>query len=117
MRTNASMTLYHKRYNKETRIDEWDKYVIENVMWQGGKGASINKGYEKANDINIWIPYYKNDELDKIPFAVGDIIVKGTHEKTIIKQSDLDVDNYNITTIINNNYGSYDIQHISLGAK
>ena len=55
MITNSSMTLYHKRFNSKTRLDEWVRYPIENVMWQGGKGASINKGYEKANDINVYI--------------------------------------------------------------
>lgn len=115
--TNSSMTLYHKRLNKQTRIDEWDIYQIQNVMWQGGKGASINKGYEKANDISIWIPYNENEKLDTIPFSIGDIIVKGIIEDKITKQSDLKIDNYNITTLIDNNYGSYDMQHIFLGAK
>ncbi len=117
MKTNSSITLYHKRLNEETRIDEWDRYQIDNVMWQGGKGASINKGYEKANDISIWIPYNQNQDLDSIPFAIGDIIVKGIIEDKITKQSDLMMDNYNITTYIDNDYGSYDMQHIYLGAK
>lgn len=117
METNSSITLYHKRLNEQTRIDEWDRYPIDNVMWQGGKGASINKGYEKANDISIWIPYNQNQDLESIPFAIGDIIVKDIVKDKITKQSDLKVDNYNITTRINNDYGSYDMQHIYLGAK
>lgn len=117
METNSSITLYHKRLNEQTRIDEWDRYPIDNVMWQGGKGASINKGYEKANDISIWIPYNQNQDLESIPFAIGDIIVKDIVKDKITKQSDLKVDNYNITTHINNDYGSYDMQHIYLGAK
>lgn len=117
METNTGITLYHKRYNTKTRIDEWDRYPIENVMWQGGKGASINKGYEKANDISIWIPYEQNEELETIPFTIGDIVVKGIIEDEITKQSDLKIDNYNITTYINNDYGSFDMQHIYLGAK
>lgn len=115
MITNSSMTLYHKRFNSKTRLDEWDRYPIENVMWQGGKGASINKGYEKANDITIYIPYNANRELSQVPFSIGDIIVKGNIEDEITKQSDLKVDNYNITTLINNDYGSDDMQHIQLG--
>ncbi len=114
------MTLYHKRLNKKTKIDEWDKYLIPNVMWQGGKGASVNKGYEKANDISIWIPYSQNENLETIPFTIGDIVVKGTIENKITKQkdlSDLKIDNYNITTFINNDYGSFDMQHIFIGSK
>lgn len=117
MITNSSMTLYHKRFNSKTRLDEWDRYPIENVMWQGGKGASINKGYEKANDITVYIPYNANSELSKTPFSIGDIIVKGNIEDEITKQKDLRVDNYNITSLIKNDYGSDDMQHIQLGAK
>ena len=98
MKTNSSMTLYHKDYNKKTRLDEWIRYPIENVMWQGGEGASINKGYDKANDITVFIPYNKNKELENVPFSIGDIIVKGNIEDKIAKQSDLKVNNYNITT-------------------
>ena len=117
MTTNSSMTLYHKRFNSNTRLDEWDRYPIENVMWQGSKGASINKGYEKANDISIYIPYDTNMGLEKVSFSIGDIIVKGNVEDNIAKQSDLKVDNYNIITLINNDYGSDDMKHIYLGAK
>ena len=116
MTTNTSVTLFHKVYNKEKHLDEWKKYLIDNVMWQGGKGASINKGYEKANDISIWIPYYKNENLKNIPFSIGDIVVKGKIKEEISKESDLN-DPYNITTLINNDYGSYNMQHIFIGAK
>ena len=117
MTTNTSMTLYHKVYDKATRLDKWKRYLIENVMWQGGKGASINKGYEKANDISIWIPYNGNEELETVPFSIGDIVVKGNVDIEITKQSDLDMDNFCITTIIDNEYGMYNMQHIQLGAK
>lgn len=117
MQTNSSMTLYHKNYNKKKRLDEWIKYPIENVMWQGGEGASINKGYDKANDITIFIPYDKNEGLEKVPFSIEDIIVKGNIEDKISKQSDLKVNNYNITTAINNNDYSNNMKHWYIGAK
>ena len=117
MKTNTAITLYHKRYNSTTRLDEWDRYLIENVMWQGGKGAGINKGYEKANDISIWIPYSKNNKLNNIPISIGDIVVKGNIKDKIAKQSDIPVDNYNITTMVDNNYGSANMQHVFIGAK
>ena len=117
MKTNSSMTLYHKDYNKKTRLDEWIKYPIENVMWQGGEGASINKGYDKANDITVFIPYNKNKELENVPFSIGDIIVKGNIEDNIAKQSDLKVNNYNITTAINNIDYDDNMKHWYIGAK
>ena len=117
MTTNSCMTLYHKRFNPEKRLDEWDRYPIENVMWQGGKGASINKGYDKANDIKVFIPYDTNKGLEKVPFSIGDIIVKGNVEDKIAKQSDLKVENYNITTAINNVAYADKMKHWYLGAK
>lgn len=117
METNSSMTLYHKDYNKKTRLDEWIRYPIENVMWQGGKGASINKGYDKANDITVFIPYNKNKELENVPFSIGDIIVKEIIEDNITKQSDLKVNNYNITTAINNIDYDDNMKHWYIGAK
>ena len=111
------MTLYHKVYDKAARLDKWERYPIKNVMWQGGKGASLNKGYEKANDINIWIPYDSNEGLEKVPFSIGDIVVKGSIDEAITMQSDLKVDNFNITTFIDNTYGSDSLEHIQIGAK
>lgn len=111
------MTLYHKRYNPNKGLDEYDRYTIDYVNWQGGKGASVDKGYEKANDIKVWIPYQENENLSEIPFVIGDIIVEGSIKDKITKQSDLKVDNFNITTLIKNKYGSSNMQHIYIGAK
>lgn len=117
MTTNASMTLYHKRYDENKGYDVWDRYQIENVMWQGGKGASVDKGYDKANDIKVWIPYNGNENLENITFSIGDIIVKDIINDKISKQSDIKEDSFNITTAVNNNYGDYDMKHWYLGAK
>lgn len=117
MKTNTDVTLYHKKYNEETRMDYWEKQYIESAMWQGGIGASVNKGYIESNDISIYIPYSKNKELKNIQFAIGDIVVKGKIEMDINKQSDLDIESFNITTIIDNNYSSKAMQHIFIGAK
>ena len=117
MITNSSMTLYHKRFNPKKRLDEWDRYPIENVMWQGGEGASINKGYDKANDITVFIPYDKNKGLEKVPFSIGDIIIKGDIEDSISKQSDLKVNSYNITTAISNIDYDDNMKHWYIGAK
>ena len=111
------MTLYHKVYDKSTRLDKWERYPIKKVMWQGGKGASINKGYEQANDISVFIPYDSNEGLEMVPFSIGDIIVKGNIKTEIKKQSDLSVDSFNITTLIYNDYGSDSMKHVQIGAK
>ena len=112
---NASLTHYHKTLDEATRLEKWIRYNYENVWWFGGKGSSINKGYENANDVNVRIPYDKND-IDISNLAIGDIIVKGTIDTDITTQQDLNnYEVYNITSINDNNFGIN--KHIHLGGK
>ena len=112
---NASLTHYHKTIDNKTRLEKWIRYNYENVWWFGGKGSSINKGYENANDVNVRIPYDKND-IDISNLAIGDIIVKGTLNTDITTQQDLKkYEVYNITSINDNNFGID--KHIHLGGK
>lgn len=115
MITNASLTHYHKTIDNETRLEKWIRYNYDNVWWFGGKGSSINKGYENANDVDVRIPYNKND-IDISNLAIGDIIIKGTLDTDITTQQDLkNYEVYNITSINDNNFGIN--QHIHLGGK
>ena len=112
---NASLTHYHKTLDEATRLEKWIRYNYDNVWWFGGKGSSINKGYENANDVNVRIPYDKND-IDINNLAIGDIIVKGTLNTDITTQQDLKkYEVYNITSINDNNFGIN--KHIHLGGK
>ena len=112
---NASLTHYHKTLDEATRLEKWIRYNYENVWWFGGKGSSINKGYENANDVNVRIPYDKND-IDISNLAIGDIIIKGTLNTDITTQQDLkNYEVYNITSINDNNFGIN--KHIHLGGK
>lgn len=111
MPTNTDITLYQN--NKGA----FEKKYIEFVMWQGGDGYSISKGYENANNIDIWVPINKND-LSGIVFKAGDIVVKGNVDLKITTEYDLkNYKTYKITEIVENKYGSVDMQHIFIGAK
>lgn len=115
MTTNASLTHYHKTIDNETRLEKWIRYNYANVWWFGGKGSSINKGYENANDVDVRIPYDKNN-IDISNLAIGDIIIKGTLDTDITTQQDLkNYEVYNITSINDNNFGGS--PHIHLGGK
>ena len=115
MITNASLTHYHKTIDNETRLEKWIRYNYKNVWWFGGKGSSINKGYENANDVDVRIPYDKNN-IDISNLAIGDIIIKGTLATDITTQQDLkNYEVYNITSINDNNFGIN--PHIHLGGK
>lgn len=114
MITNSSLTIYHKDgLDVSTNLEKWTRYNYDKVWYFGGKGASINKGYDNANDVEIRIPY---GNLDITKFALGDIIVKGTLDFDINTQKDLkNYDIYNITSIKNNTFGNN--PHIHIGGK
>ena len=113
MLTNSSVTIYHKGFNPETRLETWERHNYENAWVFGGKGSSINKGYNDANDIEIRLPY---GELDINNFSIGDIIVQGTLTDDIDTQQDLkNYEVYNITSITNNTFGNN--PHIHIGGK
>lgn len=116
MITNSSLTIYHKGLNTQTKLETWTRYNYDNVWFFGGKGASISKGYDNANDVEIRIPYDKNEDLDITKFAIGDILVQGKLTTDITRQQDLkNYDIYNIKTIVNNTFGRN--PHIHLGGK
>lgn len=113
MITNSSLTIYHKSI--ENHLEKWTRYNYDKVWFFGGKGASINKGYDNANDVEIRIPYNQN-EIDVSHIAIGDIIVQGTLNFDITSQQVLNgYQIYNITSINNNNFGLN--PHIHLGGK
>ena len=116
MITNSSLTIYHKGFDKENKVEKWTRFNYNKVWFFGGKGASVNKGYDNANDVEVRIPYDQNEELDIKDFAIGDIIVQGTLTTDINTQQDLkDYLIYNITSIKDNKFGNN--QHIHIGGK
>lgn len=112
MLVNSSLTVYHK-----VEIDhdyKWIKYFYKNIWWFGGKGSSLNKGYENANDVQIRIPYDLNSKLDYNNFGIGDILVQGEY-KDITSEEDIQSEYYNITSLNNNVFGNN--KHIHIGGK
>jgi len=110
MITNKIITYYHKTLDKD-KLPVWNRYIFNKVWIFGGKGSSLNKGYENANNVNVRIPieYIKSKDI----FAIGDIIAIGKRAD-ISKQSDLEgTEFYNVTSINVNDFG-YN-QHIHLG--
>ena len=112
MLVNSSLTVYHKVV--KNREDTWEKHFYKNIWWFGGKGASTNKGYENANDVQIRIPYDLNPSLDYNNFGIGDILVQGEH-KDITSEQDIQGEYYNITSLNNNIFGNN--KHIHIGGK
>ena len=115
MITNTSLTIYHKTLDEITRLEKWERHNYSKIWWFGGKGASINKGYDNANDVDIRIPYNQN-QIDISNIQIGDILVKGDLAKDINTQQDLsEFEFYNITSINDNKFGNN--PHIHIGGK
>lgn len=114
MITNSALTIYHKGLDENTRLEKWVRFNYDNVWFFGGEGSSTNKGYENANDVQIRIPYSKNDNLDVKNFARGDIIVQGSLDIDITTQQDLsNYLIYAITSINDNQFGTRPHIHLS----
>ena len=114
MITNSSLTVYHKGFDKKDRKETWTRYNYDNIWWFGGKGTSTNMGYDNANDVQIRIPYSLNNNISILNFEIGDILVQGTLNINITKQSDLSsYQVYNITAINNNVFGKETHIHLS----
>lgn len=115
MITNVSLTIYHKTFDDINRVEKWVRYNYKKAWFFGGKGASVNKGYDNANDVDVRIPYNQNEvSIDNI--QIGDILVKGTVAIDINTQQDLsNYETYNITSINDNNFGTQ--PHIHIGGK
>ena len=115
MITNSSLTIYHKTFDKTTRLEKWIRYNYDKVWFHGGKGASINKGYDNANNVDIRIPYDQN-KIDIDAIKIGDILVQGKLATNITTQQDLSsYDVYNITSIVDNKFGKN--PHVHIGGK
>lgn len=116
MITNSSLTVYHKGFDYVKHEETWTRYNYDKIWWFGGKGASTNKGYENANDVDVRIAYEYYNDLNILNFEIGDIMVEGNLDINIKTQQDLkDYKVYNITAINNNVFGNN--KHIHLSGK
>ena len=115
MITNTKVTIYHRGVSDHSTT--YTRYVVNQAMWQGGHGSSLNKGISEGNDVTCYIPL-ENDNLKDVSIAIGDYILKGEIEGNIASKSDLkDKDVYTIQTIIYEDYGSSNMQHFKIGAR
>lgn len=116
MLCNKGITIYHKGFDEVNRHENWTRFNYDNVWFFGGQGAGINVGYENANNVNVRIFYANHEGLDINNFAIGDIIVDDTLSIDIESQADLsEFLTYDITSILNNNFGNN--PHIHIGGK
>lgn len=73
MITNADITLYHKGYDPQTRLDTWAHTQYPKVNWHGHQAATVSdKGLSTADAYTVRIP-----TAQAVLIAIGDIVTRG----------------------------------------
>ena len=132
MTTNTCMSVFNKYTDSEKNVI-FKKHEIENVFWDDSKGVNLNKGYENADDVNVYIPKDKNDMSGYIEskFYIGlnntwtlrngDFIVKGqTFENQVSSIKELKEkynDVFTITLVDDKDFGSKNMHHFEIRGK
>jgi hypothetical protein len=136
MRTNADITIYNRYFDKETRLDKYQRTVLKGVFWDEVKAVNrIQSGLEDADKVTIIIPfsvttdkkYVPPKAFDRLPdktgyftLQEGDRVVRGDINFEITgKVSDLDkeYEAYTITSVDTKDFGSPHMRHWEVGAK
>lgn len=132
MTTNTCMSVFNKYTDSEKNVI-FKKHEIENVFWDDSKGVNLNKGYENADDVNVYIPKDKNDMSgyteskfyiglnDTWTLRNGDFIVKGqTFENQVSSIKELKEkynDVFTITLVDDKDFGSKNMHHFEIRGK
>lgn len=113
---NTKVTIYHKGFDKKTKLETWTRYNYDKAWVYINRAAKTDKGYDDANGIQVRLSYDLNSDLSANNFSIGDIIVPQELNININRQQELSGYNiYNITKINDNFYGIN--KHIHLGGK
>ena len=132
MTTNTCMSVFNKYTDSEKNVI-FKKHEIENVFWDDSKGVNLNKGYENADDVNVYIPKEQNDMSsytepkfyiglnDTWTLRNGDFIVKGkTFENQVSSIKELKEkynDVFTITLVDDKDFGSANMHHFEIRGK
>ena len=131
MTTNTNMCVFNK-CTDENRNIVFKKHIIDHVFWDDSKAINQNRGYENADDVNVFIPKSQNDMssyvkpkqykgLNKWTLQVGDFIVKGdVREKEVsgIKELTTKYDNvFTISLVDDKDFGSSSMHHFEIRGK
>ena len=105
MLTNADITIYHKRYNPETRLDEWQAAQYPGVNWYG-----------RLNTADSYIVRIPTTEL--IEVCNDDVVVKGLVNDVVASPSSLKAyRHFVVTSVSDNRRGTQSMQHWRIEGK
>lgn len=126
MMTNTKMSVFNKYTEPFTKEVTFKKHVIDDVFWDDSKGVNLNKGYDNADAVNIYIPKDKNDMSEYVnakkyngngwTLNNGDFIIKGEvaeDEVSGIKEL-ITYEVFTITMVDDKDFGSSNMQHFEI---
>lgn len=100
MITNTDVTLYSRKYNQETRLDEWERTYIPAVWWYKNEKSQITTdGLKQADAYTIRIPD------TSVVIKKDDYLVKGDCQ--IVMQTIKDLDGLDKTRVTSVNYNTF----------
>ena len=108
MNTNANITIYHRSYNPQTRLDEWQTTQYIGVNWYGKQAVAVgDAGLNTADAYIVRIPTQQ-----AILVCSGDIIVNGLIDDLITAPAQLkQYQTFVVTAVFDNRRGSQRMQH------
>lgn len=129
MMTNTEMSVFNKYTDSFTKDIVYKKHVINKVFWDDSKGVNLNRGYDNADEVNVFVPKEQNDMSEYVKpkhyngigwtLKEGDFIIKGLvteNEVSGIK----DLSNYEafvITMVDDKDFGTEDMHHFEIRGK
>lgn len=129
MMTNTEMSVFNKYTDSFTKEVVYKKHVINKVFWDDSKGVNLNRGYDNADVVNVFVPKEQNDMSEYVKpkhyngigwtLKEGDFIIKGLvteNEVSGIK----DLSNYEafvITMVDDKDFGTEDMHHFEIRGK
>ena len=114
MLTNADITIYHKRYNPETRLDEWQAAQSPGVNWYGRQSVTVgDSGLNTADSYIVRIP-----TTELIEVCNDDVVVKGLVNDVVASPSSLKAyRHFVVTSVSDNRRGTQSMQHWRIEGK
>ena len=124
MMTNTKMSIFNRYVDPQTKSITFKKHIIDNVYWDDRKEVNQDKGHNKDNSVQIFIPKNKNDlssyvkpsNYDGTNWTIntGDFIVKGVVEVEKVDKISQLVDAFTITFVDDKDYGSSNMHHFEI---
>lgn len=100
MLTNTDATIYHRQYDPETRLDQWEREYIPEVWWYKNEKSQITTdGLKQADAYAVRIPD------TSVEIKKDDYLVKG--DCKVDMQTIKDLDGLDKTRITSANYNTF----------